>query len=90
MISKTVTISNKSGIHARPAQLIVQTAEEFSSEIFLEKIDEGFKANAKSIFNVMAMAGECGDNIQITTNGDDEDEALEAMLDLFDRNFTNE
>ena len=90
MISKTITIKSKSGIHARPAQLIVQTAEEFACEIFLEKIDEGFKANAKSIFNVMAMAGECGDSIQITADGEDEDEALEALLELFESNFSNE
>ncbi len=87
MISQETTVKLKSGIHARPAQLIVQTAEEFVSDIFLEKIKEGFKANAKSIFNVMAMAGECGDKIQITTIGDDEDDALEAMLDLFDCSF---
>ncbi len=87
MISAKTTVQIKSGIHARPAQLIVQTAEEFGSEIFLEKIKESFKANAKSIFNVMAMAGECGDEIQITTDGEDEDEALEAMLELFDNNF---
>jgi len=87
MISQETTVKLKSGIHARPAQLIVQTAEEFVSDIFLEKIKENFKANAKSIFNVMAMAGECGDKIQITAIGDDEDEALEAMLELFDSNF---
>ncbi len=87
MISANTTVQLNSGIHARPAQLIVQTAEEFSSEIFLEKTKENFKANAKSIFNVMAMAGECGDQIKISADGDDEDEALEAMLELFDNNF---
>jgi len=90
MISGKVEVLNKAGIHARPAQLIVQTAETFYCEIFIVKSSENFKANAKSIFNVMALAAECGDELEIITKGDDEDEALETMMDLFENGFKME
>ena len=90
MVSANITVKNKAGIHARPSQMIVQTAEEFYCDIFLNKKDDNFKANAKSIFNVMSLAAECGSDLEIIADGEDEEEALEAMIEIFEKKFKEE
>ena len=81
MISKELTVINESGIHARPAALIVETATKFQSQVIF--IKDGMRANAKSIMNIMLLAAEPGAIIRVETEGSDEVDALKAIEELF-------
>ena len=85
MAEQTMTIKNKTGLHMRPAELIVKTASKFCSEIFITK--EDLTVNGKSIMGVMMLAAECGSDITIQASGEDESEALAALIDVIENNF---
>lgn len=85
MVSKELTVINDSGIHARPAALIVETATKFKCNVFF--IKDGMRANAKSIMNIMLLAAEPGAVIQVETEGPDEGDALDAIEALFASRF---
>jgi phosphocarrier protein HPr len=82
MLIKTATIKNKLGIHARPASLFVKTASRFKSSIFVSK--DGFEVNGKSIMGVLTLEGSCGSTLTLRINGDDEKEAMNALLELIE------
>ncbi|MDE7292216.1 MAG: HPr family phosphocarrier protein [Treponemataceae bacterium] len=88
MVEKILTVKNRAGIHARPASLIAQTANKFSSEITLEK-DE-IEVNAKSIMGVITMAAGYNTTIVLKVSGEDEQEALAAIERLFETKFEEE
>ncbi|MGB9813681.1 MAG: HPr family phosphocarrier protein [Thermovenabulum sp.] len=88
MYKISVEVKNKTGLHARPAAMFVQTASKFKSEIFIEK--EGKKVNAKSIMGVMSLAVSQGTIIEISASGEDEKEAVEALAALIDSKFGEE
>lgn len=88
MVSKELTVINESGIHARPAALIVETATKFKSSVSFYK--DGMRANAKSIMNIMLLAAEPGAIIRVETEGLDETEALAAIEALFISRFKYE
>ena len=88
MVKKEIEIVNKLGLHARPAALLVQKAGKFKSEISLEK--EGQKINGKSIMGVMMLAAERGSIIVIRAEGEDEAEAVEALVKLIESKFEEE
>lgn len=71
------TISDPLGIHARPAGLLVKEASKFKSSITIEK--GGKSGDAKKIFAIMALGVKNGDEIIVKVQGDDEDEAKNAM-----------
>lgn len=73
----TYTITDKDGIHARPAGMLVKEASKFSSDISIEA--KGNTADAKKIFSVMSLGVKYDDEITITANGIDEAEAMTAM-----------
>ncbi|MEH6987038.1 HPr family phosphocarrier protein [Cytobacillus firmus] len=77
MAEKQVEVKLKTGLQARPAALFVQEANRFSSDIFLEK--DGKKVNAKSIMGLMSLAVSSGSVITLKAEGNDENEALEAL-----------
>jgi phosphocarrier protein len=85
MVSKELTVINDSGIHARPAALIVETATKFKSAVIF--IKDGMRANAKSIMNIMLLAAEPGAVIRVEADGPDEGEALAAIENLFMTKF---
>ena len=85
MVSKTVKIANKLGLHARPSAKVVQTASKFKSEITLEK--EGLEVNGKSIMGVMMLAAEMGAEIKISAKGQDEEEAVKALVEVIGSKF---
>lgn len=85
MVQETVTIRNRAGIHARPASMIVQTAQLYSSSIFLEK--EDIKVNAKSIMNILTLGAAYKTELVISGEGDDEQDAVSAIKALFDNKF---
>ena len=88
MRSEKITIINKLGLHARAAAKMVATASRFGSKIELNKGDK--IANAKSIMAVMMLAATCGTEIEITVDGDDEDAAMTAIIDLINDRFQEE
>ena len=88
MIEEKVKIINKLGLHARPAALLVQKANKFKSEISLEK--EGQRINGKSIMGIMMLAAEQGSSLIIRAEGEDENEAVQALVDLIQSKFEEE
>ena len=85
MKQETVTIKNRAGIHARPAALIVKTANEYDSEIFLEL--DNMRINAKSIMGIITLGANFKSIIQIIAEGDDEEGAISAIVKLFENRF---
>ncbi|WP_373482731.1 HPr family phosphocarrier protein [Acetobacterium sp.] len=85
MIVDKVTVNNKAGLHAKPASLFVQRANDFKSEIYIKK--EATRVNAKSIMGVMILAVQKGDEIQIEATGDDEKRAVEQLKQLIENRF---
>lgn len=83
-----VQISNKLGLHARPAALLVKTAAKFKSDIFISRDSQ--VVNGKSIMGVMMLAAENGAELTISANGTDEAHALEALAELFANKFNEE
>lgn len=81
----TVTVTNRSGIHTRPAANIVKTASQFESDIYLSK--DGFEINAKSIIGVMCLAADQGAQMILRVEGPDEQEATYAMEKIFKDGF---
>ncbi|QNQ80749.1 phosphocarrier protein HPr [Lactobacillus sp. PV034] len=69
----------ETGIHARPATLLVQTASKFNSDINLEY--NGKTVNLKSIMGVMSLGVGQGADVTVTADGDDAKEAIEAIAD---------
>lgn len=84
MVSGTVTIKNPTGLHLRPAGLFCKTAMEFKSKISVYKKTkyEDVTANAKSVLSVLGACIKSGDEIQIICEGEDEEQALSAMVQL--------
>ena len=85
MVSKTVTIRNRAGIHARPAALIVQTANQYQAQVFFEK--DSNRINGKSIMGIITLGATYNSTLTLITDGDDETEALEAIVRLFESKF---
>ncbi len=85
MLTLSIKIINKLGLHARASAKLTQIANQFESDIWLEKNDK--KVNAKSIMGVMMLAASQGTNIIITTEGPDEKEALSAIVSLINDFF---
>ena len=88
MAEKTVTVRNRAGIHARPAALIAQTANKFSSEITIEK--DSTVINAKSLMGVITMAAGYNTELIVKAVGSDEEAAVEAIFSLFENKFEEE
>ncbi|MFI3172430.1 MAG: HPr family phosphocarrier protein [Eubacteriales bacterium] len=82
MVSKKVTVCNPSGIHARPASVLVKTTAKCKSNVLIIAGDR--KIVAKSILNVMAAAIKCGTEIEVQCDGETEAEDLEAIVALIE------
>ncbi|MDR2258179.1 MAG: HPr family phosphocarrier protein [Treponema sp.] len=88
MTEQTITIKNRAGIHARPAALLVQTTKDFKSSIYFEKNKD--RVNAKSIMGIITLGAAYGTEIKIIAEGEDEQEAVEALVRLFESKFEEE
>ncbi|MEY4384762.1 MAG: hypothetical protein RLY20_45 [Verrucomicrobiota bacterium] len=87
-ISKTITVVNKLGIHARPAAVFAKTANKFKSDVFVEK--DGETINAKSIMGLMMLAAGPGSKLLIICQGPDAAAALAAIEELVASKFGEE
>ena len=88
MVEKILTVKNRAGIHARPATLIAQMANKFTSEITLEK--DSIVVNAKSIMGVITMAAGYNTTMTLKVEGPDESEAASAIENLFETKLDDE
>ena len=88
MIRTKLVVTNKLGIHARPAGMIVDITGQIKSDVTF--IFEGSRANAKSILNVMMLAVPPLAEIEVEINGEDEQEVLQKLEQLFHDNFNEE
>jgi phosphocarrier protein len=85
MVRAETPIINKLGLHARASAKLTQLASRFSSEVWMEK--GARRINAKSIMGVMMLAAGKGSTVVVETEGDDEQAASEAILDLIAAGF---
>jgi phosphocarrier protein len=85
MIERKIVITNKLGLHARPAALLVETASRFIADVTI--IKDNLKVNGKSIMSVLMLAAEYKSEIILQIDGEDEKESIEAMTKLFKNKF---
>ncbi len=88
MTQRKVRITNKLGLHARPASLLVKTAVRFKSDVTVTKDD--MEVNGKSIMGVMMLAAEKGSTLTIRAEGVDEEKAVDALIKLVESRFDEE
>ena len=88
MIEKDFSVSNKLGLHARPASSFVSTTGRFQCDIKVTK--DGQTVDGKSIMGLLMLAAGPGTPLRITFDGLDEQEAVAALDDLFARQFDDE
>ena len=86
--SLKIKVEHPSGLHARPASLFVKTANTFSSNIIVQNLnDMSDPVNAKSILSILTLGVSQNHEIEIVAEGEDADEAVNALKDLIDNNF---
>lgn len=88
MLETQLEITNKLGLHARAAAKVVAIASRYNARI---RVQQGEQAvDAKSIMGLLTLGAARGSQLAITVDGEDEDEALAALTELFQRNFDEE
>ena len=85
MQERQITVSNKLGLHARASAKLVQLVQGFRSQVWL--VNGTREVNAKSIMGVMMLAAGIGTPLTIRADGPDEEQAMNAVADLFERKF---
>ena len=88
MQQRDVEIVNKLGLHARPSAKLTQLASSFKSDVFMAR--NGRRINAKSIMGVMMLAAAKGSTVTLETEGEDEQEAIDALAGLISSGFGEE
>jgi len=84
-VTRSLTIKNRLGLHARAAGELVKVSAKFQSDIKVSKDDQ--TVDGKSILGLMMLAAAQGSQVDVVVCGDDADPAMEAIADLFDRGF---
>ncbi|MBZ0104434.1 MAG: HPr family phosphocarrier protein [Sulfuricella denitrificans] len=85
MLQREIEITNKLGLHARASAKLTQTAGQHRSQIWLSRDNK--RINAKSIMGVMMLAAAKGTTISIETDGEDEEQAMNAIVALISDKF---
>ncbi len=85
MVKATIRISNKLGLHARASAKLTKLAGGFRSDVFMSR--NGRRVNAKSIMGVMMLAAGLGTEVEIETEGEDEQQAMDALAALIADKF---
>jgi phosphocarrier protein len=88
MITATVKIRNRAGLHTRPAATIVKKASQYRCEFSI--IKDGLSINGKSIIGVMTLAAEQGSELTLEFSGPEEEAAATDIVEYFDRGFDEE
>lgn len=87
-VTRTVVITNPQGLHARPADLFVKTAQRYDSKI--EIVKENLRVDGKSILDLLMLAAVEGTSLLIEASGGDADQAIAALCKLVEQNFSEE
>lgn len=87
-VSTHVSVTNRYGLHARPAAAFVKLASRFRSDVWVEK--DGLEVNGKSIMGVLMLAAESGSKLRLRVVGDDAEAALETLAHLIERGLTED
>lgn len=87
MYKKTVTIKNKTGLHARPASDFVKEAAKFGSKITIRRLDEEDEVNAKSIVFLLSLGVGQGTEVEISAKGADAQQAVDSLVSLIESGF---
>ncbi|HON03707.1 MAG TPA: HPr family phosphocarrier protein [Fervidobacterium sp.] len=82
MLEAKIVLKNQTGLHARPASILVTEAGKFKSDIYILK--DGREINAKSILGILSMGARKGDEITIRISGEDEEQALSRLTELLE------
>jgi len=85
MVMRSAVMTNQVGLHARPATFFIQKANEFKASIWIER--EERKVNAKSLLGVLSLGIVKGGEITVIADGEDENEAVDALIHLIESNF---
>jgi phosphocarrier protein HPr len=85
MQQRQITIVNKLGLHARAAAKLVNTAGAYAAEVLISK--NGQQVNGKSIMGVMMLAASCGSQVELQVDGEDEQQAMDALVSLIEDRF---
>jgi phosphocarrier protein HPr len=85
MLEQEIVITNKLGLHARASAKLVQLVQGFKSTVWL--VSKGREINAQSIMGVMMLAAGLGSTLTVRAEGPDEQAALAAVVELFERKF---
>ncbi len=86
MYKKNVVVQNQVGLYARPATYFIQKANEFKSSVWVER--EERRVNAKSLLGVLSLGIAGGTEITIIADGEDEQEAVDSLVELVDSGFS--
>jgi len=87
-LKRRVTVQNEVGLHARPAKNLVSELNKYRSDVFIEK--DGYRVNAKSIIGVLTLAAVKGTVLTVIADGDDAEEALDIVEQMFKQSFGEE
>ena len=87
MLESKIKVINSLGLHARAAAQLVRLASRFQSKIILARTDNNVIADAKSILSVLTLAAANGTHLEINVEGEDEQEAFEAICKIFADGF---
>lgn len=87
MIQREVTITNSSGLHARPATFFIQKANTYRSGVWVVKDDR--KVSAKSLLGVLSIGIAKGMTITLVADGDDEQAAIDGLVELIESGFND-
>ncbi|MDR2619452.1 MAG: HPr family phosphocarrier protein [Treponema sp.] len=88
MTERKITITNRAGIHARPAALLVEASKDFKCSVYFEKGRD--RINGKSIMGLLTLGAAYGTELRILTDGEDEEKAMEKLIRLFESKFEEE
>jgi phosphocarrier protein len=88
MTERIITVSNRAGLHLRPAGVVVKAIKDYNSNIYLEKGSS--RINAKSIMGIVTLNAAYGTELRIIAEGEDEEAAVETIAGLFASNFEEE
>ena len=85
--SAHVKISNRLGMHARPAMILAETAQGFESDITVRRTDQDDSVDAKSIMQLMMLAATEGTELEIKADGHDAEQAVQRLIELIKSGF---
>ena len=85
MVSRSVTVKNSLGLHARPATFFIQKANSYKCSIWVEK--EDCRVNAKSLLGILSLGISKDTTVTLIADGQDEEEAISGLSDLVDSGF---